>query len=174
VAIELEDKRKFLERILGAVTIAKQKGAVINTPAVVAQAALESAWGTSFLAKQACNIFGVKAGKGWKGGVISLPTMEFRDGKWVREVATWRVYLSWNEAIVGYSRLIQSLSWFKDALPYADPPHGDGDPDRWIDALLPKLGEPGWATDPRYKDKIVAVAREVERLGGPKWAKPQA
>ena len=44
---------------------------------VVAQAALESGWGESGLAKRAKNLFGIKADRSWSGQRITLNTREF-------------------------------------------------------------------------------------------------
>jgi flagellum-specific peptidoglycan hydrolase FlgJ len=63
--------------------------------AAAAEAALESAWGTSELAKSN-NLFGLKNPIGWKGPVVSIPTREFISGHWVDDVpAVWPVFPDW-------------------------------------------------------------------------------
>jgi flagellum-specific peptidoglycan hydrolase FlgJ len=157
-------KLEFIERMRKACVTARQKGARFNEAVVVAQAALESNWGNSGLCVRACNLFGIKAGSSWKGSVLELPTKEWSKTRgWYDTVARWRMYPSWNECIVDYSRLLSRLSWYRDAL---DVLH---DPDKFLAAILPNDNEPGWATDPEYARKIGNVAREIERLGGPKW-----
>ena len=49
----------------------------------MAQAALESGWGESLLARQGKNLFGVKADPAWRGEVQTLTTREFLRGAWV-------------------------------------------------------------------------------------------
>ncbi len=161
-------RHEFAQRLRKAIAIAK--GARINGTAVGAQAALESGWGASALTVAANNLFGIKAHARWSGDVVEFPTWEWAKGRgWFRTVATWRKYPSWNECIVDYARIIRSLSWYRDALPHADPPHGDGDPVAWIQALLPRHSEPGWATDPDYLTKVARVGRQIASAGGADW-----
>ena len=70
---------------------------VTNVPAsfTVAQAALESGWGRSRLAREGKNLFGVKADVSWHGEVLTLNTREFLHGTWVMVPARWRKYADW-------------------------------------------------------------------------------
>jgi hypothetical protein len=79
---------------------ARTSAAVTKIPAsfVVADAALESGWGTSQLSLQAFNLFGVKSTPDWTGPTIDMPTGEFVNGQRVTVEATWRKYGSWLEA----------------------------------------------------------------------------
>lgn len=163
-------RNDFVKRVLLAAQVAQQKGAVINTPAVIAQAALESAWGQSGLTAEANNLFGIKAGSSWRGPTLDLPTWEHGPQGWYRTVARWRKYPSYNECILDYARLIASLPWFRDATPHADRPQGDGNATAWVRALLPAPGQPGWATDPAYLSKVQGVAAMVAANGGPRWS----
>lgn len=154
------------ERFLAAVRIAKQKKAVLNSRAAMAQAALESGWFRSDLCRKHNNLFGVKAGKGWAGPTVMLWTAEYdkTTKTYYRVPASWRVYPSWNEALVDYARLIAKLWWFKDALPFADPPHGDGDVLQWIAHLVDRdlPGELPWATGPRYVEKVMLCHQQLQ------------
>jgi len=62
---------------------------------VVAQAALESGWGESGLAKRAKNLFGIKADRSWTGQRVTLKTREFLKNQWVVIPADWRAYPDW-------------------------------------------------------------------------------
>jgi flagellum-specific peptidoglycan hydrolase FlgJ len=55
------------------------------------EAALESTWGRSRLAREANNLFGQKQSVESVEGVdtLALPTQEFLDGRWVTVVARW-------------------------------------------------------------------------------------
>lgn len=157
-------KLEFIERMGKACNTARQKGALFNDAVVTAQAALESSWGNSGLCIKACNLFGIKAGPSWQGATLELPTREWSKQRgWYSTVARWRKYPSWNECIVDYSRIIHSLSWYRGCTTALD------DADAYLQALLPAPGKPGWATDPNYARKVRDVAREIKRLGGPKW-----
>ena len=165
IALNVTSKSLFIFRMRKACEIARMKGAVFNEPVVFAQAALESAWGTSRLAREACNLFGIKATPSWKGPVITLPTREYVAGRWIVVPANWRKYPSWNECIVDYSRILHVCPWYRDAL------ENINDPDAFLKGLLPTVREPGWATDPIYEFKVKQIAKEIEKLGGPKWEK---
>ena len=164
---------QFVSRMVLACTIAKQKGATINTPAVIAQSALESGWGNSGLTRKANNLFGIKAPKGWTGETLKMLTYEWDrvKKKYYQVIATWCVYPSWNECIVHYSNVVRTRWWFKDALPYADDPVGNGDSIQWIAHLVDRdvEGELAWATGPNYTAKVAHLGQEIENLGRPKW-----
>lgn len=163
MVITRADREQFVRRVLRACAIARAKGAVFNARAAIAQAALESAWGTSLLAARYNNLFGMKAGTAWRGPVTQMPTKEWDGSKYIDVVATWRVYPSWNECLVDYGRFIRDRWWFADALPHADPPHGDGDVYQWLLHLVDRdqPGEMAWATGPDYVRKILRVYQIV-------------
>lgn len=155
---------EFINKINQAASEALEKGALFNKAVLFAQAALESNWGNSELAVKANNLFAIKAGSGWPGESIQLPGQEWNDQTgWYRQVSRWRKYQSWTDCIMDYAALIGSVSWFQDALPYLD------NPNLFLKALLASENQPGWATDPRYYNKIIQTALELERYGGPKW-----
>lgn len=150
--------------MMTAVQQAQNQGAVFNPAVVVAQAALESGWGNSGLTIKANNLFGIKASKSWTGPTLDLPTKEWSKTKgWYKTVARWCVFESWADCVMYYYEMLKRLPWFQDALPYAN------DSDLFLKALLPEPGQPGWATDPNYKQKVYKTAMDVAALGGPKW-----
>lgn len=166
----LKDQRIFLDRIERACRIARQKGAIFNEAVATAQAAHESGWGTSQLARKWNNLFGMKTGSKWTGEWVELPTWEWINGKKVPTTAKWRVYLSWNLCLVDYYHFIKDREWFAGALDYVH------DAEKFFLELLPQppsakwpKGKWGWATDPIYYSQVKKVAVEVEQLGGPKW-----
>jgi flagellum-specific peptidoglycan hydrolase FlgJ len=48
----------------------------------------------SELAVKANNLFGLEKSQVWNGEVISIPTREFIDGKWINTFAIWPVFAS--------------------------------------------------------------------------------
>lgn len=157
-------KIDFITNIMQAASSAEERGALFNLPVLCAQAALESGWGESLLTKKANNLFGIKAGKSWTGDVIVMKTREFSAKKgWYTIDARWRSYDSWADCIVDYALLIGTLRWFRDALPFIN------DPDEFLRHILPEPGEPGWATDPKYFEKVKKTGALIQQLGGPKW-----
>ena len=161
----------FVPKMLAACEAAKIHGAMFSTPVAMAQGALESGWGGSGLTRQANNLFGIKAGKGWKHETLAMPTREYIAGKgWIVTVAKWRKYPCWEACVTDYAHMIATLSWFRDALNHLE------DPDAFLHALLPSprsaqwpRGKPGWATDPDYRNKVRRCAVEIQAEGGPRW-----
>ena len=145
--------------------LAKDNGAPINPAVVAAQAALESGFGKSQLARDANNLFGIKGS--YHGHTMALPTVEWDGEKYVDTVAYWRVYPSWQECFEDYGRIISELSWYQDAEDAADSPHD------FLNGILVKrdeLGdvvEPGWATDPSYRNKVWSIIEQYDLLASP-------
>lgn len=148
---------EFLRRAQEDATAAKAAGAPIVVSIAVAQAALESAYGKSRLCRDANNLFGVKAGARWKGPTLELPTLEWDGRRMVSVLVRWRKYGSWAECFADYGAIIGRLPWFNDAELAARKDDAIG----FLDGLIaaPEKGEPGWATDPRYREKVLSVAR---------------
>lgn len=153
-------RAEFFSKMEQAATAAKAQGAVINTVSVIAQAANESGWGNSLLTRKAHNLFGIKAGSSWRGATVPMLTREWAPGRGYYTVtALWRAYPTWADCVVDYAALIARLPWFKDALPHADPPAGDGNARGWIQKLVDVdyPGELRWATSPAYVEHVSAV-----------------
>ncbi len=161
-------KRIFLDSIERfAYRAAQAEGVPVVPKAVAAQAAIESRWGESELAREGNNLFGVKAGQSWSGPVLELPTWEVVDGHRIETVARFRRYEGFEEAVQDYVSIIGRLDWYRDAREAAR----YGDPYGYLYGLEGR-GEPGWATDPGYASKILALMRTYNLLDGPHpvWA----
>lgn len=161
-------RRTFIDSIERyALEAARTYGIPVVPRAVAAQAALESDWGHSQLAREGRNLFGIKAGSSWHGPVLELPTWEVVDGHRVKTTARFRRYDDYEEAVQDYVRIIGRLDWYRDAREAAR----YGDPYGYLYGLEGR-GEPGWATDPDYARKIIAIMRTYHLLDGPHpvWA----
>jgi flagellar protein FlgJ len=153
--------KEFINQIYQAATELRQAGRQINPAIVAAQAALESGFGKSQLARLHNNLFGVKAKKGWAGPTVNLETSEWGGGGFYRTEAGWRVYPDWKSSIADYASIIESLPWYADAAACPD------DPACYLDGLLKSGSEPGWATDPKYRDKVWKIASDYGLLATP-------
>ncbi len=133
----------------------------VDPHALLAQAALETGWGKSVPcnANGDCsfNLFGVKAGSQWSGATVNLPTLEFEAGIPVRKVERFRSYESAADSFIDYARLIANSPRYERAL-------GVGAD---VATFASALQDGGYATDPQYAQKLVAVAREVRTLIAP-------
>ncbi|HFI0632431.1 TPA: glycoside hydrolase family 73 protein [Streptococcus suis] len=142
-------QKSFLEKISPMVrTVSKNTG--ILSSVILAQAILESAWGTSTLAQKANNLFGIKAASNWLGDRITVQTKEVRAGKEVIEEAIFRSYPSLSRGIMDYGNFFTSTPWriqnyqqFRQSVGY-------------IQAVI-ELQKSGYATDPHYTEKLKSI-----------------
>lgn len=130
----------------------------VDPSALVAQAALETGWGravpTQASGESSFNLFGIKAGAHWNGATAHVPTLEFEEGVPVRRVERFRAYSSPTESFNDYARLIGGNPRYENARDVG----GD------VATFAAALQDGGYATDPGYAQKIVAVADEVRAL----------
>lgn len=124
-----------------------QRRTGIPTSVTLAQAALESNWGASRLAVEGHNLFGIKAGRGWKGPVIQMPTREYIGRAWRTVMAPWRSYPNWQASIEDHARFFFDNARYLPALRLVD----DGA------AFARAVQACGYASDPAYADKLLAV-----------------
>jgi len=130
---------------LGAQECEIKKG--IPAAFTIGQAALESAWGESGLTKKACNLFGIKASKGWQGPTVTMMTTEHINGQDIRVPATWRSYDSWADCLLDHAEFFHVNPRYAKALQF---PH-DG-----IRFAI-EVAAAGYATDPLYAEKIIKI-----------------
>lgn len=137
----------FLDAIAPA---ARASHRVSGVPAsfTLAQAALESGWGASKLSRDGCNLFGVKADKAWRGDVLMMNTREVIKGQSIMIMARWRKYPTWDACLADrvefFKRNKRYAACFKETT-------GEG----WCKAVAAA----GYATDPHYADKLLAMLR---------------
>jgi flagellar protein FlgJ len=114
----------------------------------VAQAALESTWGGSQLARDAMNLFSIKADRSWAGPVVLMNSAEVVNGKRVMLPARWRKYPSWQACMDDRARFFKANPRYEHCLT-------EKTAEGWARAVQAA----GYATDPAYADKIIAVMR---------------
>jgi flagellar protein FlgJ len=156
---QFTSKSDFVSQMLPhAEAAARELG--VDPHALLAQAALETGWGKSMPCNAAgeCsfNLFGIKAGSQWSGASVNVPTLEFEEGIAVRKVERFRAYESPAESFRDYARLIGGNARYENAV-------GTGDN---VAAFASALQQGGYATDPNYARKLVAVANELRGLTG--------
>jgi len=145
-----EAARSFVARTWPhAVEAGKQTG--IAPHFIVGQAALESGWGRSEIrmpdGSTSHNLFGVKAGRNWKGPVAEVTTTEYVNGSPVKTVERFRAYTSYAEAFRDYGNLLASQPRYAQVLG-----------ERTDAAAFARgLQQAGYATDPAYADKLTRV-----------------
>lgn len=150
IAAQMNDVQKsFVEALKPAVVSVSKKTGIVPS-VILAQAILESAWGTSKLAKEANNLFGIKVGQNWQGETFEVETREVRNGTSVTEKASFRSYKSVADSVTDYGNFFTSTPWrtknyqeFRTATNYVDAANA--------------LQKSGYATDPQYGEKIKSV-----------------
>ena len=100
--------KSFIAKIAPVIQkYAKKHGYKVASP-IIAQACIESAWGTSSLAYKH-NYFGMKCGSSWKGKSVNLKTKEeYNVGHLTTIKDNFRAYDSMEEGIEGYFKFIAS------------------------------------------------------------------
>jgi flagellar protein FlgJ len=133
-----------------ASVVAKELGLSLRT--VLAQAALETNWGkhmpTHADGSSSFNLFGIKAGGGWDGARVNVPTLEYEGGIAVRKQAQFRSYKSTADSLADYAELIKSDPRYAQA-------RGRGDD---VLGYARALVDGGYATDPDYAGKVATLA----------------
>ncbi|MFN0186327.1 MAG: flagellar assembly peptidoglycan hydrolase FlgJ [Aquabacterium sp.] len=130
----------------------------IAAPFMVAQAAHESGWGASEIrhadGTTSHNLFGIKAGAGWKGPVAEVMTTEVVNGEAIKLRQRFRAYGSYDEAFADYARLVGGSPRYREVAA------AGGDAQRFAQGLQ----RAGYATDPAYATKLERVINTTLRL----------
>ncbi|WP_458525002.1 flagellar assembly peptidoglycan hydrolase FlgJ [Onishia taeanensis] len=117
---------------------------------ILSQAALETGWGRYAISTDSGgnshNLFGIKAGRDWSGETTEVKTHEVIDGERVAMTDRFRVYDSYEAAFTDYARLIGDNPRYAGVLTAPD-----------AERAAHALQAGGYATDPRYADKLIAV-----------------
>lgn len=134
--------QEFLDMLVPAAQ-ACMRASGIPASFTLAQAALESGWGAK---APGCNLFGIKADKGWKGAVTVFATHEVINGKRIAIDDQFRCYANYDEALADraafFVRNKRYAACFLETT-------GAG----WARAVA----KAGYATDPKYADSLIAV-----------------
>jgi flagellum-specific peptidoglycan hydrolase FlgJ len=132
-------------RLFGPIARENMKKTGVPASVTMAQAALETGWGSSSIS-DAKNLFGIK-GNG-PAGTVKVPTKEFLNGRMVTIKDYFRKYNTWQESIEDHGKFLQ-MKRYKPALKYAN------NPDRYAQ----EIHKAGYATDPNYADKLIKIMK---------------
>lgn len=140
----------FQERLAGP---AEEASRSTGIPAkfMLAQAALETGWGRKEIlaadGSASHNLFGIKAGNGWKGRVVEAVTTEYVDGVPQKRVEKFRAYDSYADSFRDYAKLLRSNPRYESVLANATDVAG----------FAQGLQRAGYATDPNYAAKLTNI-----------------
>jgi flagellar protein FlgJ len=144
--------RAFQDKLADA---AQEAESVTGVPAkfMLGQAALETGWGKRVIrnadGSSSNNLFGIKAGPGWKGKVATAVTTEYVNGKPHARVEKFRAYDSHADAFKDYAKMISNNPRYEKVLA-----HG-GDATTFAHGLQ----RAGYATDPQYAAKLSRIIK---------------
>ena len=129
----------------------------------VAQAIWESGWGTSTLAKQANNLFGIRAYSTWNGMVFdrnervlydnwdAVRAAKGQDYIKANTLNFWRGYASWQESVNDHSALFNNMSIYANI-------RGNYD----YKSVAKLLVEDGYCGEPIYTDVLISVIEQYD------------
>jgi flagellar protein FlgJ len=125
---------------------------------MIGQAALESGWGRREIkmadGSNSHNLFGIKAGADWKGKVAEVKTTEYHNGVASKPVEKFRAYDSYADSFRDYAKLLADNPRYAKVLEQGESVQG----------FARALQNSGYATDPKYADKLVQVIGKVNTL----------
>ena len=154
---EIEWDASSPEAFLQSLQVPAAKAAAelgLDPDVLLAQAALETGWGKHVVSSGGAlsnNLFNIKASSDWDGEIMRQQTLEYRDGIAVRESADFRAYPSVQAAFDDYVDFVKGSPRYQEALANA----ADGE------QYLRELHKAGYATDPIYADKVLAVRDRI-------------
>lgn len=125
----------------------------VSAELLVAQSALETGWGQHTMkfddGRNSYNLFGIKAGADWQGPTLSRVSLEYRSGALQSEVSKFRAYASPADSLADYVDFIRSSPRYQQALSSSNNDQ----------AYIRAIQDAGYATDPRYADKVIGILR---------------
>lgn len=123
----------------------------LNPKAMLAQAAVETGWGRHMIhnahGHNSHNLFGIKANKQWQGDKTAIGTLEYEQGVAKLKQASFRAYGSFEQSMADYVSFVKDNSRYRQALENSQRP----------EAYFKGLQQAGYATDPDYANKVMAV-----------------
>jgi flagellar protein FlgJ len=146
--------QSFVNRLLPEAEAASASSGI---PAryMLGQAALETGWGRTEIrgadGQNSHNLFGIKAGAGWKGRTVDIVTTEYVNGVPQKQVDRFRAYDSYADAFRDYANLLKTNARYQNVI-------GAGDAAGFAQGLQ----RAGYATDPAYANKLMGAIRLVE------------
>lgn len=159
MALTIEQKA-FIAKV-GKLAAADMKNSGVLASLTISQAILESGWGKSGLTVKANALFGIKAGKTWKGKTYSAKTQECYDGvNYTTITDLFRAYGSWEESVADHSALLTGAARYKAVV-------GETDYKKACKAIKAA----GYATAPDYAEKLINI---IECYGLTEYDRPAA
>lgn len=147
------EEQEFIVQIADYAKVLQDKYGILPSISI-AQAILESDWGTSELSIKNNNYYGIKGGG--TEPIVTMTTKEFVDGEWIEVKADFRKYASWQESMEDHSELFaKGTTWNENQ--YAKVLTAND----YKEAAY-ALQESGYATDPDYPGKLIRLIEQYQ------------
>jgi flagellar protein FlgJ len=142
--------KEFISQLLPAAKESAEKLG-LDPLAMLAQAAIETGWGQHMIhtdvGKNTHNLFGIKADKRWQGERAIVNTVEFKDGLASPQKAPFRAYDSFADGMQDYVNFVKDNPRYQQAISNSHE----------AKTYFKELQRAGYATDPKYAEKVLAV-----------------
>jgi flagellar protein FlgJ len=143
----LQTASEFVSQMLPTITRAA-KSLGVSPLGMLAQAALETGWGTR-MARTAegapsLNLFGIKADDNWEGARAAANTVEFSAGVATQRHTAFRAYGSIEESVSDFANLLKGSPRYRQTVA------AGGNAQAYVNSI----GQSGYATDPQYSHKL--------------------
>jgi peptidoglycan hydrolase FlgJ len=143
----LQTASEFVSQVLPTITRAA-KGLGVSPLGMLAQAALETGWGTRMARTAAgapsLNMFGIKADDNWEGARAAANTVEFSAGVATQQHTAFRAYGSIEESVSDFANLLKGSPRYRQTVAAGGNAQG----------YVNSIGQSGYATDPEYTRKL--------------------
>ncbi|SFE87412.1 glucosaminidase domain-containing protein [Peptostreptococcus sp. D1] len=146
----MTEQELFIDKIKDGAIAGWHEGKILPS-VTIAQACLESGWGKSELAKNACNLFGIKAKDDWKGEKYLVKTAEYdKNNKKFYIDAYFRKYRNWQESLIDHAKFFHNPTWRKENYKNVI---GETDYKKACKALQ----SAGYATSQKYANQLIGL-----------------
>ena len=144
-----EARNERFSRIWQGVKEAQSQG--LFPSVTYAQYVMECGWEGSTLSETYNNAFGIKAGGGWTGQTVDLPTQEYIDGQWITTTATWRVYDDINDSVRDRTQFLIENPRYTEGGVFSASTYQE---------QCQALQNSGYATDPSYASLLISIIED--------------
>jgi flagellum-specific peptidoglycan hydrolase FlgJ len=133
---------------IGEAAVESADNTGVPASVTIAQAILESYWGSSRLAREANNYFGIKAQtRAGSAGSIWFDVWEVIGGRNVMQSQVFRAYKTVGESFVDHGRFFVENGRYAAAMAVKDDPR----------QFAREVNRAGYATDPSYAAKLIGL-----------------
>lgn len=127
--------------------------------AVLAIAALETGWGKHVIPGEngisSYNLFGIKATDKTSNEQVNITTLEYRNGAMEKVKQPFRTYSSAMSSVADFSSFLRENPRYESVL------RDSSNPEEFLEGIH----KAGYATDPDYTSKAVAVLSKIQSMG---------